>query len=63
MLDQGNTGSAIQAINIAMNGPAAEQGGDGQPWRRYLASVPPWYVQPWHVYPLSSNYDDGYGLR
>ena len=58
MLDQGNTGSALQAINIAMNSPAAEQGGDGQPWPRYLASA-----QPGYVYPLASNYDDGYGLR
>jgi hypothetical protein len=58
MLDQGNTGRAMQAINIAMNSHAAEQGGDGQPWQRYPASV-----QPWYVYPLSSNYYDGYGLR
>jgi hypothetical protein len=58
MLDQGNTGSAIRAINLAMNGPTAEQGGDGQRWQRYSASV-----QPWYVYPLPSNYYDGYGLR
>jgi hypothetical protein len=58
MLDQGNTGSAMQAINIAMNSSKAERGGDGQPWQRYPASV-----QPWYVYPLPSNYYDRYGLR
>jgi hypothetical protein len=58
MLDQGNTGSAMQAINIAMNSSKAEQGGGGPPWQRYPASV-----QPWYVYPLPSNYYDRYGLR
>jgi hypothetical protein len=58
MLDQGNTGSAMRAINLAMNGPTAEQGGDGQQWQRYPASV-----QPRYVYPHPFNYYDGYGLR
>jgi hypothetical protein len=58
MLDQGYTGSAMQAINIAMNSPTAEQGGNGQPWQRYPASV-----QQWYDYPVSSNHADGYGLR
>jgi hypothetical protein len=68
MLDQGYTGRAMQAIDVAMNSPPAEQGGDGQPWQRYPASVQPWYdyppsLQPSYDYPLSSNYADGYGLR
>jgi hypothetical protein len=57
MLDQGYTGSAMQAINIAMNSPTADRG-EGQPWQRYPAAV-----QPWYDYPVSSNYADGYGLR
>jgi hypothetical protein len=47
----------IAAI-IAMISPAAEQGGNGQPWQRFPTPAPPGYV-----YLPSSNYNDGYGQR
>jgi hypothetical protein len=49
-LDRGNTGSAMQAINIAMNSPTADPGSNGQPWQRF---PPP--LQPGYFYAPGSN--------
>jgi hypothetical protein len=43
LLDEGNTGGAMQAINIAMASPDVEQSDRGQGWQRY-PSAPPGYV-------------------
>lgn len=58
LLDQGNPGKAMQAINIAMSRPTTEQTGAEQPWQGNPTPAPPAYV-----YPPASNYNNGYGQR